>query len=158
MNIELPNDDEIFSKLDLHVFTKLGSTRAWSEEAIKESIEVLKRTKKGKKFIMKIMFPKKYQNLKDVFIKKNGKIYFIISENGLIKIGFTTKKMDRRLKELQCYSPDKLEVLETIEGNTKLESFLHRKFKHLKSHGEWFKNEKELMKFICNLRKKDEQK
>ena len=81
-------------------------------------------------------------------------VYFIQGKiTKLIKIG----RVDRvaknpvalRIKELQVGSPDELVVLLCIpEWNKKEESFLHKKFAHLRVHGEWFKLEQELLDFI----------
>ena len=80
-------------------------------------------------------------------------IYFIQGEKTrLIKIGYS--KEDRivsRLVEIQSLSPDILTLLKIIEGDTSAEASLHRQFKELRCHGEWFKTSKRLLSFIKSL-------
>lgn len=65
-------------------------------------------------------------------------VYVIGSRrSALVKIGTSTTP-DRRLAELQCGSPVPLAILWHVEGGATLESLLHRHFKHLRRHGEWF--------------------
>ena len=82
-----------------------------------------------------------------------------------IKIGYTSLgDISKRLKALVCASPDELMLLGVIPGeeaNRNLEKYLHKRFKHLKIHHEWFysKNNKlennELINFIENLFKEE---
>lgn len=76
-------------------------------------------------------------------------VYFILAENNKIKIG-STNNMEGRLSSLSIISPCKLELLGVIEGDHKKEKELHKKFKHIHSHGEWFNQHPELLKFIKN--------
>jgi hypothetical protein len=80
--------------------------------------------------------------------------YFVQAEDGgNIKIGYTSRDPVCRLAGLQTGSPHKLILVGIIEGN--VESELHRKFAHLRSHNEWFKNDKELVNYIerhCNVK------
>lgn len=65
-------------------------------------------------------------------------VYVIGSRRStLVKIG-TSTTLDRRLAELQSGSPLPLSILWQIEGDATLESLLHRHFKLLRRHGEWF--------------------
>ncbi len=78
-------------------------------------------------------------------------IYFIQGRlTKLIKIG---KAIDceKRLIVLQGASPDKLDIIKQIYASDEAESFLHRCFKHLRSHGEWFNPAPDLLQFIENL-------
>lgn len=63
----------------------------------------------------------------------------IESENKY-KIGYTKRKLEKRLKELQTGCPDVIEPVWYFESKyvTKLESYLHRQFKNKKIEGEWF--------------------
>jgi hypothetical protein len=54
-----------------------------------------------------------------------------------VKIG-TTKHLSKRLGDIQRMSPVPLTVLWTHPGGHDLETNLHRHFKELRSHGEWF--------------------
>lgn len=80
------------------------------------------------------------------------KIYFILGEKTrLIKIG-TSYDVLTRLGNMQVGSPDKLILLGTIDVNQKhteiTEIELHRKFKDLHSHREWFKIGDSLVEFL----------
>lgn len=54
-----------------------------------------------------------------------------------VKIG-TTTNLAKRVADIQRMSPVPLEVLWTCPGGRELETQLHRHFKALRSHGEWF--------------------
>lgn len=57
--------------------------------------------------------------------------------SNVVKIGRTTN-LDRRLADIQRMSPVPLTTLWTHPGGSELEANLHRHFKGLRSHGEWF--------------------
>ena len=79
------------------------------------------------------------------------KIVYFIREGyfGRIKIGITDwKHRNRRLRQLQTGSPDKLYPLGYIIGGRKKEKWLHRKFKHAHVRGEWFRPTLDLLWFI----------
>lgn len=61
------------------------------------------------------------------------------------KIGYTKRKLEKRLKELQTGCPDVIEPVWYFKSKyvTKLESYLHRQFKDKKIEGEWFLLENE---------------
>lgn len=73
-------------------------------------------------------------------------IYFI-QHTDFIKIGYT-KEIHKRLSGLQVSSPVKLKVLGLIPGNFEDESKYHIMFEHLRSHGEWFSADQDLIDFI----------
>lgn len=54
-----------------------------------------------------------------------------------VKIG-TTRNLAKRIADIQRMSPVPLEVLWTHPGGHELETNLHRHFKTIRSHGEWF--------------------
>lgn len=58
-------------------------------------------------------------------------------ESNVVKIGRTTN-LDRRLADIQRMSPVPLVALWAHPGGSVLEANLHRHFKALRSHGEWF--------------------
>lgn len=67
-----------------------------------------------------------------------GYVYLIGSpDSRLVKIGRSVDP-ERRLADIQRMSPTKLAVLWRTEGGPTLEAALHRRFKTLRSHGEWF--------------------
>jgi hypothetical protein len=84
----------------------------------------------------------------DVPKKVNPVVYFIKAKTlNLIKIG-TSRDAVARLSLLQVGSPDRLEIIKTIPGDQSRETALHEKFRHLHSHGEWFRATDELLAFI----------
>lgn len=86
-----------------------------------------------------------YKNLPEQKI-----IYFIKSENGLLKIGITNN-IERRFDAFIKFSPCKLILLKTIHGSLFEEKHLHQQFSHLRQHGEWFKLTDELLNYINSL-------
>src|SRR6266446_2814141 len=55
-----------------------------------------------------------------------------------MKIGIT-ENIDKRFDEIQSLSPSELEIcFQFASTNNELELYLHRKFRHLRLHGEWF--------------------
>jgi hypothetical protein len=83
-------------------------------------------------------------------------IYFIIHETidpdggrstGKIKIG-TADYPFLRFEQLQLMSPVRLRLVGTMQGGTITENELHRRFAHLRSHGEWFMPGLDLVRFI----------
>ena len=76
-------------------------------------------------------------------------IYFI-KQGDYVKIGFTNR-FKIRLNQLQVSSPIKLEVLGIIEGDKTDEKYMHDKFKHISTNGEWFVYCDELKSYIDTL-------
>lgn len=76
-------------------------------------------------------------------------IYFIQATDGTgpIKIGVAIYPQ-RRLIDLQAGCPVILKIIKTIEGEQSQELLLHKKFAHLRLHGEWFSPAEELLSFI----------
>jgi DNA-binding transcriptional regulator YiaG len=70
----------------------------------------------------------------------------------MIKIGWSSNVNDR-LTDLQFASPVELTLAACIEvtGNQLIERQLHRKFDHLRAHGEWFRVDSELRAFVSNI-------
>ena len=78
-------------------------------------------------------------------------IYFIQGEiTKRIKIGFTSRFIEKRIQNLQTGSPDKLNFIGGIPGNVEIEESLHQKFKNCRLHGEWFEPTIELLDFIAS--------
>lgn len=69
----------------------------------------------------------------------SGYIYFIYcSELSAMKIGFTTKNPEARLKQLQTGSPVTLHMLGWITGEQAYEQELHERLAAIRMSGEWF--------------------
>lgn len=84
-----------------------------------------------------------------------GLVYFI-EAIGLsrVKIGWTrTNGLKSRLSALQTFSPVELRVLGTYPGFMTTERAEHRRWAHLRSHGEWFELTNELIEHIRCLPK-----
>lgn len=79
---------------------------------------------------------------------QNGVVYFIQSlEGGLIKIG-KAQNLKKRFANIQSMSPVPLKILAVVAGYHEAEIKLHQRFAHLRSHGEWFHPNKELLDYI----------
>lgn len=74
-------------------------------------------------------------------------VYFVQAENGLIKIGLSSKPQ-ARFDDLQANSPLRLTLLNVIKGTFRTERALHTKFKAARQHNEWFSPHPELLAFI----------
>lgn len=82
-----------------------------------------------------------------VLDKEGIYIYFIISEDGFVKIGTSTSPYNR-LDSLQTANPHKLELKLTIKGNCKIEKLMHKLLRKYHHRGEWYKFEGILKQFI----------
>lgn len=69
----------------------------------------------------------------------HAEVVYVLGTPGsnTVKIGRTTN-LPRRLADIQRMSPVPLTVLWTHPGGSELEANLHRHFKAIRSHGEWF--------------------
>ena len=74
-------------------------------------------------------------------------VYFIKSENNLVKIGKTCDINDR-FHNLKNASPCKLYLLGYQRGSGKKEKELHKRFEKYHHHGEWFELSEEILKYI----------
>lgn len=75
--------------------------------------------------------------------------YFFLDESrGIVKIGKSTNPRER-IKGINCGA--KLEIIHEIPQD--IEKKLHRKFKHINVHGEWFKFTDEIKLFINESKK-----
>lgn len=74
-------------------------------------------------------------------------VYFVLSGDNRIKIG-TSANVEKRLEALQTSSATRLSLLLTVPGGVDMETELHRRFKHIRESGEWFKGTPELRSFI----------
>jgi len=82
-------------------------------------------------------------------------IYFAqVGDDGPIKIGFTTQKVEKRINALQTSNPQKINLLATMNGTYKDERMLHKKFRIIKLKGEWFEPDKILIDYIKRLNQK----
>jgi hypothetical protein len=79
-----------------------------------------------------------------------SRIYFVEC-GGFIKIGLTSNPK-QRLANLANTSGPALKPLLVIPGTRATELKLHKKFRHLHDHGEWFRAAPELLRYIEGLR------
>ena len=77
-------------------------------------------------------------------------IYFIKSESGHIKIGYTENNALERMAVFQPGCPFKLTLIKTIEGDRQQETLIHKRYKKDNRHNEWFNLSEELTDFIEN--------
>jgi hypothetical protein len=81
---------------------------------------------------------------------RDSVVYFLEGVGGhVIKIGFSSSPLER-LKQLQPGCPFRLRLLATMSGGQATEILLHRKFDHLRLHGEWFSATEEILSFISS--------
>lgn len=77
--------------------------------------------------------------------------YFIQQGSGEIKIGRSVQPR-ARMRTLQSENGAKLTFLMAVPFSRITESAAHRKFSHLRLHGEWFRPEQDLLDFIGVLK------
>ena len=84
-------------------------------------------------------------------IEPQKSVVYFVEAVGLdkVKIG-TTTRIKSRLAAMQTGSPVRLELLGHLDGSTVTEADMHRRFEHLRLHGEWFLATTELRAFIEN--------
>lgn len=87
--------------------------------------------------------------------KNSEYVYFFESElTKLIKIGYSSNVAKRR-KQIEAMQGGKINILKVILSSKKNEKYLHERFNHLKTHGEWFLPNPELLTFIKELKEED---
>lgn len=80
-------------------------------------------------------------------------VYFIRGQNtGMVKIGLA-KHPRQRLGDLQVGCTERLELIAAIPGDQDLEHAMHVRFAALRSHGEWFHGQDDLLQFINAMKK-----
>lgn len=79
-----------------------------------------------------------------------GIVYFIGNvEVGMVKIGYCSKDVDKRMSTIQTGCPYKLSLLKTIEKTTLGgEAVVQKKFEEYKMIGEWFSLEGDLANYL----------
>lgn len=60
--------------------------------------------------------------------------------SGRVKIGYSAN-VDRRLRSLQTGSPEQLKLVSVLDLDRAGENEIHKRFMHLRVHGEWFEPE-----------------
>lgn len=79
---------------------------------------------------------------------ENGWVYFILAKKvRLIKIGWAISP-PRRLKEIEALSPVPVKLITAYRCGIQHERAAHYRFRHSRSHNEWFKRSPELNEFI----------
>jgi len=76
-----------------------------------------------------------------------SKIYFI-TDGTFIKIGYTGKNVNKRIKQLSTGSSSKLYALGWVKGDKNLEKEWHNKYAYLRKNLEWFKVDDNLLNEI----------
>lgn len=72
-------------------------------------------------------------------------VYIIRDEGtGRVKIGMTNNVV-QRLMTLQCASPSKLTLIREIDGGRRAEQWMHERFSSLRTVGEWFEFDREML-------------
>ena len=83
----------------------------------------------------------------------SGKVYFVSgSDDCPIKIGYTSGKIEDRIKIIQTGYPYKLSVFGFIDGSYQIENALHTVFKPLRMRGEWFQRTPSLINALSAIK------
>lgn len=92
-----------------------------------------------------------HNNLLSVPGREDGWIYFAhASILKRVKIGWA-KNYQIRLKQLQAYCPETLQIIGAIPGSTRDEAEIHEKFDHLRTTGEWFQFCQPMWDYVLDL-------
>lgn len=75
-------------------------------------------------------------------------IVYFLRAGEFIKIGKATGTPANRVAALRTGCPFPIEVMGTIAGGLECEIKLHRRFAHIRAHGEWFHAAPDLIAFI----------
>jgi len=78
----------------------------------------------------------------------SGRVYFLRSQNDLVKIGFTRSPVSVRINAIGQLSPVPLFLIGSIPGTMKDETQFHHLFAAFRSHGEWFEIRGELAAYL----------
>lgn len=79
---------------------------------------------------------------------EEGQIYFLLAPaSNRVKIGFAVDPR-RRLKAIMTGCPEPAELIGTMQGTRADERALHKRFKHLRVTGEWFRFDQTLSRFV----------
>jgi Meiotically up-regulated gene 113 len=76
-----------------------------------------------------------------------GELVYFVRAGDAVKIG-RTGNLAARLKALATGSAVALELLAAVPGGARLEARLHRRWRHLRLRGEWFRADEELLRSI----------
>jgi len=71
--------------------------------------------------------------------------------DGPVKIGYTSRRVRRRLSEAQTYAHQKLAILADVSGTLDDEAKLHRLFKDYLVRGEWYRYEGIVRELILHI-------
>lgn len=77
-------------------------------------------------------------------------VYFIGGNVGSIKIGSSMAPLER-FASMQSNSPIKLTIMALADGGGDAERSYHKRFAHLRTHGEWFERHPDILAEIANL-------
>jgi hypothetical protein len=72
---------------------------------------------------------------------------YFLKAGDAVKIG-TTERIFNRIAALQTGCPEKIECVCILKGSFDEEYALHRRFAHLRLHGEWFTWSKDISEFV----------
>lgn len=78
--------------------------------------------------------------------KPVGRVYFA-QMGDMVKIGWSLTP-HKRVRHIQTSAPGPVTVLGTLRGSRETEREMHRRFAHLRRHGEWFRATEELLSLI----------
>lgn len=81
-----------------------------------------------------------------------GTIYFFGCETTReIKIGITSRRVEKRMATVQTARGHKITLLATVPGTIKFERALHDRFSQHRLRGEWFRPHPDILAFIAQL-------
>ena len=81
-----------------------------------------------------------------------GYVYLISARGtGKLKIGFSLKAPENRLRNLQTSNPHELQLLCFLRGSRMDERRYHAQFDHLRVRGEWFQDNSEIREYFAEM-------
>ena len=93
--------------------------------------------------------------LPDTEFCRNGKlpkkpVVYFIAGGGLVKIG-RSNNVRSRYSAIRSSSPVPVQLVALFPANPVIEAFLHTRFGKLHHHGEWFKDNGEIAKYVSRM-------
>lgn len=67
-------------------------------------------------------------------------VYMVrVGDNGPVKIGWSARSPEKRVRSLQCGHHQHLRIIRTVDGPREAERWMHEFFRAQRLRGEWFK-------------------
>jgi hypothetical protein len=87
-------------------------------------------------------------------VKRLSGFVYVLEFRGWIKIGFSFHPA-KRIMNLQVGIPQTAKLLHVMPGTRKTERNLHNRFRHHREHGEWFRRDGSVNRWVVSLGRRE---